>query len=100
MMATDILDAVYGCLIAGAIGDALGAPVEGLYWTEIREKYGKVTELMPGITLEEILQTMAHHTSYLMRRAIDLTMDLAYASSTVDEFAEKYYAAMLDWTWP
>jgi len=24
-----ILDQVYGCLIGGAIGDALGAPVEG-----------------------------------------------------------------------
>jgi len=24
-----ILDKVYGCLIGGAIGDALGAPVEG-----------------------------------------------------------------------
>ncbi len=250
-MAKDILDAVYGCLIAGAIGDALGAPVEGMYWTEIREKHGKVTELMPGIgntgkyyggsdgyryrdaydgptpkigwfsddttmrhylslaiarkrgritpddyrnvliekfnpnrvwtadrvifgqlkagmnpwdsglrgipsgcatmsiapigiinagnppqayqdgfniafmsqeghnrdgaatwaagvaaafipgiTLEEVLEIMTQHTSYLMRRAIDLTMDLAYASNTVDEFAEKYYATMLDWTWP
>ncbi len=29
-MSRDILDAVYGCLIGGAIGDALGAPVEGL----------------------------------------------------------------------
>jgi ADP-ribosylglycohydrolase len=25
-MAKDLLDAVYGCLIGGAIGDALGAP--------------------------------------------------------------------------
>ncbi len=47
-MAKDIIDAVYGCLIGGAIGDALGAPVEGWYWTEIREKYGRVTELMAG----------------------------------------------------
>jgi len=30
---------VYGCLIGGAIGDALGAPVEGWYYTEIREKF-------------------------------------------------------------
>ena len=35
-MAKDIFDAVYGCLVAGAIGDALGAHVEGWYWTEIR----------------------------------------------------------------
>jgi hypothetical protein len=43
---------------------------------------------------------MLEHGSYLMRRAIELTMDLATASETVDEFAEKYYAKMLDWSWP
>lgn len=51
-MATDIFDAIYGSLIAGAIGDALGSPTEGKYWTEIREKYsqtgGRITELEPG----------------------------------------------------
>jgi ADP-ribosylglycohydrolase len=47
-MAKTLLDAIYGSLIAGAIGDALGAPVEGWYWTEIRETYGHVTELMPS----------------------------------------------------
>ncbi|MGD0726448.1 MAG: ADP-ribosylglycohydrolase family protein [Spirochaetia bacterium] len=46
-MAKDILDAVYGCLIGGAIGDAMGAPTEGMLYTEIREKYGKVNSLLP-----------------------------------------------------
>ncbi len=250
-MAKDILDAVYGSVIGGAIGDALGAPVEGMYYTEIREKHGKVTKLMPGFgntgdcyggstgfryrdaydgppptigwfsddstmrhylclaivrkggrvtpndyrdvlveklnpnrvwvnerallwklkagvnpwdsgrgmipagcatmaiapigiinagnpaqayqdgfniafvdqeghnrdgaatmaagvaaafrpdaTVESVLNTMTKHSSYLMQRAIELTMDLAYASEGVDEFAEKYYAKMLDWSWP
>jgi ADP-ribosylglycohydrolase len=250
-MAKDILDAVYGCLIGGAIGDSLGAPVEGWYYTEIREKYGRVTELMPGFgntgacyggttgeryrdaydgpepqvgwfsddttmrhylslaiarkggrvtpgdyrdmlveklnpnrvwinerallwklkaganpwvsgrgmipagcatmsiapvgiinagnpaqayqdgfniafvdqeghnrdgaatmavgvaaaflpaaTVASVLDTMTEHSSYLMRRAIELTMDLARGSGSVDEFAEKYYAKMLDWSWP
>jgi len=43
-MAQNIYDAVYGCLIGGAIGDALGAPVEGWYYDEIRARYGRVTE--------------------------------------------------------
>ncbi|MDQ3943219.1 MAG: ADP-ribosylglycohydrolase family protein [Actinomycetota bacterium] len=47
-MAKNILDAVYGCLIGGAIGDALGAPVEGWHYADIREEYGKVEEFMPG----------------------------------------------------
>jgi ADP-ribosylglycohydrolase len=242
---------VYGSLIGGAIGDALGAPVEGLYYTEIRERHGKVTDLMPGLgntgkyyggstgdryrdaydgpppvigwfsddttmrhylclaiarkggrvtpddyrdvlveklnpnrvwanerallaklkagvnpwesgrgmipagcatmaiapigiinagnpaqayqdgfniafvdqeghnrdgaatmaagvasafapgaTVERVLEAMREHSSYLMRRAIELTLDLAYGSKTVDEFAAKYYARMLDWSWP
>ncbi len=250
-MAQNMLDAVYGCLIAGAIGDALGAPVEGWYWTDIRAKYGRVTELMPGFgntgpcyggttgdrygadydgppiragwitddttmrhylclaiarkqgrvtpddyrdvlvevfnpnrvwvneraliwklkagvspwdsgrgqipagcatmaiapvgiinagnpaqayqdgwniayvdqeghnrdgaataaagvaaaflpdaTVESVLATMTRHSSEFMRRAIELTMDLAVASESVDAFAEQYYAKMLDWSWP
>jgi ADP-ribosylglycohydrolase len=252
VMANDILDAVYGCLIGGAIGDALGAPVEMWHWQDIRNKYGRVTELLPGVrgntgalyggstgdrrgdqydgpvtppgcitddttlrhylclaiarkggrvtpddfaqvwletlnpnrfwynerstlwklkagmnpwdtgkgnvpagcatmaiapigiinagnpaqayqdgfniafvnqdnenrdgaatvaagvaaaflpgaTVHSVIETMLRHSSFLIRRALELTMDLAYASSSVDQFAEAYYAKMLDWTWP
>ena len=41
-MSQPILDRVYGCLIGGAIGDALGASVENWPYTKIREEYGKV----------------------------------------------------------
>jgi hypothetical protein len=40
------------------------------------------------------------HGSYLVKRAVELTMDLAYTSQTIDEFAAQYYDKMLDWTWP
>jgi ADP-ribosylglycohydrolase len=43
-MATDITDAVYGCLIGGAIGDSLGAPVEGWTHRRIAEEYGTFEE--------------------------------------------------------
>jgi len=232
-MAKDILDAVYGSVIGGAIGDALGAPVEGWYYDEIRAKYGRVTEFVdtnrqnapdgpggvtddtalahyislaiirkggritpddlaqvwlekgddkrfwinerltllklkagmnpwdtglgnipagcatmaigpigiinagnpaqayqdgfniafvnqenvnrdaaatlaagiaaafvPGATVQGVLETMTGHGSYLVKRAVELTMDLAYASQSVDEFAAQYYDKMLDWTWP
>ncbi len=232
-MAKDILDAVYGSVIGGAIGDALGAPVEGWYFTEIREKFGRVTEFVdtnrqnapdgpggvtddtvlahyislaiarkggritpddlaqvwlekgdtqhfwinerittmklkagmspwdtglgnipagcatmaigpigiinagdpgqayqdgfsiafvnqeglnrdaaatlaagiaaafiPGITVDGVLEAMTEHGSYLVKRAIELTMDLAYDSDSVDGFAAKFYDKMLDWTWP
>jgi len=46
--ARDIEDAVYGCLIGGAIGDALGAPVEGWYFEDIRARHGRLTTFLPS----------------------------------------------------
>jgi ADP-ribosylglycohydrolase len=43
-MTYDIENRVYGCLIGGAIGDALGAAVEGWTHREIRAEYGTVEE--------------------------------------------------------
>lgn len=233
MAAIDFLDAVYGSVIGGAIGDALGAPVEMWYYTEIRERYGRVCEFLPsaignapdgpggvtddttlahyislaiirkggritpddlaavwlekghnlrfwineqvtlgklragmnpwdsgkgsipagcatmavapiGIinagnpaqayqdafniafvnqdnadrdaaatlaaavataltpraTVDDVLHTMNEHASYIVRRALELTMDLACASDCVDTFAARFYDKMLDWTWP
>ena len=40
---TMLLDKVRGCLYGGAIGDAMGAPVEGRKPQEIRDRYGLVT---------------------------------------------------------
>ena len=45
-MARDMLDTVYGCLIGGAVGDALGAPVAGLNYWEIRERYGRLEDFV------------------------------------------------------
>jgi len=44
----DIVDRFRGCLVGLAVGDALGAPVEGLGPEEIQRRYGRVTELMGG----------------------------------------------------
>lgn len=33
-------DKIYGCLLGGACGDALGAPVEFMSLPEIRARYG------------------------------------------------------------
>lgn len=43
-MASKIFDRVYGCVIGGAIGDALGAPVQGWSYEEIRGKYNRIEE--------------------------------------------------------
>ena len=67
-------DRVYGCLIGGAIGDALGAPVEGWSFRRIREEYGKVEEFhsyegklpyssgKPGVVTDDT--TLRHYLCY------------------------------------
>ena len=39
-----LYDKVYGCLIGGLIGDAMGAPVEGWNYKSIIEKYGEIDD--------------------------------------------------------
>ena len=40
-------DKVYGCLIGGAIGDAMGAPAEDWYYTDIRATFGRIDSFLP-----------------------------------------------------
>ena len=78
-----------GCLLGGAIGDALGAPVEFLSGAEIRRRYGEhgiasfdvaygrkgaITDdtQMTMFTAEGLLQAMSRH-----RRGIDESPELA-----------------------
>ena len=44
------LDRIKGCLLGGAVGDALGAPVEFLEWAEIKTRFGAdgITDFAPA----------------------------------------------------
>lgn len=42
------IDSIKGALVGFCVGDAMGAVTEFMTPGEIREKYGKVTELLPG----------------------------------------------------
>ena len=44
----DIRDRMFACFISGAIGDALGYPIEFMRLSEIKSKYGTngITNLM------------------------------------------------------
>ncbi|TVR48886.1 MAG: ADP-ribosylglycohydrolase family protein [Puniceicoccaceae bacterium] len=46
MTAVSLSDRIYGCLSGGAIGDALGAPVEAWNYRDIREKHGRIVSFM------------------------------------------------------
>src|SRR6185369_14705219 len=45
----DFADRVRGCLLGGAVGDALGAPIEFMSWAEIARDHGPagLTEIVP-----------------------------------------------------
>lgn len=43
-MHSELYDKVYGCLLGGLIGDAMGAPSEGMTWQERAEKLGEITD--------------------------------------------------------
>jgi len=40
---------IFGCLAGGAVGDAMGAPVEAWHYESIQQKYGKITSLIPDL---------------------------------------------------
>lgn len=46
-MTPGIRDRIYGCLIGGAIGDAMGAPAEDWHYTDVRATFGKVDRFLP-----------------------------------------------------
>ena len=43
------VDRVRGCLLGLAVGDALGAPLEGLSPQQIKTHYGRVTNYVDGV---------------------------------------------------
>jgi ADP-ribosylglycohydrolase len=43
---TPLFDKIYAAMLAGAIGDAMGGPVEGWHYREIVERHGVVDELL------------------------------------------------------
>jgi ADP-ribosylglycohydrolase len=83
-MAKPLFDAVYGSIIGGAIGDALGAPVEGWYYDEIKERFGRITDFVsartdnapdgPGGVTDDT--TLAHYISLaIIRKGGRITPD-------------------------
>lgn len=48
-----LLDKTFGCLAASAIGDSMGAPVEGWHHTAIKEKYGILDDLVSDLGIAQ-----------------------------------------------
>ena len=39
-----LFDKIYGCLVGGLIGDAMGAPAEGMHYEEIAKRFGEIDD--------------------------------------------------------
>jgi ADP-ribosylglycohydrolase len=61
---------------------------------------GIAKALEPSATLDQVLRTMDQLASFPMKRALDLTFDLAASCTSADEFTEKYYERLSDWAFP
>jgi ADP-ribosylglycohydrolase len=51
-------------------------------------------------SVDSVIEAALKYSSWFMRRAFELTLDLAEGCGTVDEFAERFYDRLLDWSWP
>ncbi|MBM7577854.1 ADP-ribosylglycohydrolase family protein [Jeotgalibacillus terrae] len=106
-------DRVKGALISTALGDALGAPVEKLSYTEIKERYGKVESLQTkwykenmgydahkgkkrgnGIVTDDTLMTLALCNVYNIEKrhldaydmANEFVKEIAFRDTYIPEF--------------
>jgi ADP-ribosylglycohydrolase len=56
--------------------------------------------LAPRTTIEGVLETMRRYSSYEVRRLVVIATDVAAQSADADEFVERFYATMLDRSFP
>jgi ADP-ribosylglycohydrolase len=56
MASSKLYDKVYGCLLGGLIGDAMGAPVEGWDYTRIIELHGEVNDFEGNGTDDSVIK--------------------------------------------
>ena len=92
-MATN-LDAYRGCLLGLAVGDAMGLPVDGLTWQEIRENYGP-----NGLLGYDLRGDFAEITSYTQLAAyICNALLLSVTRGTGNKHLEFAKLGLREWT--
>jgi len=102
---TTLFDKVYASMLGGAIGDAMGGPVEGVHYERIAERYGLVDSLLaydrppdyhshfataPGTITDDT------RLKHVLCQAIIARDDLPRRGDFVKACADAYYAAQTD----
>lgn len=91
-------DRVYGCLVGGGIGDALGKPTEGMSYLDIRRKHGMLETLItrenaaddrPGIWTDDT--TLGSYIAYgIIRKGNSITAH-EFANLILEKLDEKLF---------
>ena len=101
MKDTMLFKKTYGCLMGGAIGDAMGGPVEGLHYKEIQKRHGKVMELLPYPAENPAWDrgtapgsyTDDTHLKHIVCQAVIRTGGVPTADDIARQFIEYYHTA-------
>ena len=95
----DIHSSICGCLIGGAVGDALGTPVEFMRWSDIKRRYGEDGIQSLEKDFEQGLALISDDTQMSLFTANGLLMYDTYRTlfkevPTIEQFI---YEAYRDW---
>ncbi len=102
---TILFDKTHAAMLAGAIGDAMGGPVEGWHYEEIVEQHGVVDELLPyadapdyhsHFSTEAGSYTDDTRLKHILCRAILNCEGLPRRGDLVKACIDAYYAAETD----
>jgi len=98
-MVLNILDRFRGCLLGGAVGDALGMPTEGYTAEEIQTRFGLVREMMPAPEGHFHFGLQAGQFTDDTEETLLLAESMIESSGfSCDEFANKLIAWGTAWT--
>ncbi len=98
-MVLDMLDRFRGCLLGGAVGDALGMPTEGYTAEEIQTRFGLVQEMMPSPEGHFHFGLQAGQFTDDTEETLLLAESMIEASGfSADRFADKLVAWGTAWT--
>ncbi len=100
-----LFDKIHASLLAGAIGDAMGGPVEGLDYTQIQEEYGVVDTLLPysrppdyHSQFRNVAGSVTDDTrlNLILCQAIQAGGDLPLRGDFIKALTDAYYASNTD----
>ena len=105
MRNTSLYQRVYGCLLGGAVGDAMGFPTEGMGYTTIRRRFGVVDEPLVREGGEKLHPPVTGHVytdDTVMKHMVCQAILACQGHPTIDAVADVWRKTIIDldsWVW-